>query len=119
MAAAALAGPPCARLHHSACLQRATQRTPQAAAAAAAGGRQRRRGDALRVQATATSGAGTVLGKLARVFKEKAAQDLSRIVQGTSKTREKLGVRGALGGVRRWGWACSVGFAVPSRPACT
>lgn len=33
-----------------------------------------------------------VLQKLARVFKEKAAQDLDRIVKGTSKTREKLGV---------------------------
>lgn len=47
---------------------------------------------ALQVQATATSGGG-VLQKLARVFKEKAQQDLSRIVKGTSKTREKLGVR--------------------------
>jgi inorganic triphosphatase YgiF len=33
-----------------------------------------------------------VLQKLARVFKEKASQDLQRIVAGTSKTREKLGV---------------------------
>lgn len=43
------------------------------------------------MHAAATSGAG-VLQKLARVFKEKAAQDLGRIVKGTSKTREKLGV---------------------------
>lgn len=33
-----------------------------------------------------------VLQKLARVFKEKASQDLDRIMKGTSKTREKLGV---------------------------
>ncbi|PSC73424.1 cell division chloroplastic [Micractinium conductrix] len=33
-----------------------------------------------------------MLQKLARVFKEKAQQDLERIVKGTSKTREKLGV---------------------------
>ncbi|KAI3432381.1 hypothetical protein D9Q98_003937 [Chlorella vulgaris] len=54
---------------------------------------QRRQGrrQAAQVQATATSGGG-VLQKLARVFKEKAQQDLSRIVKGTSKTREKLGV---------------------------
>lgn len=77
---------------HSAVQRRAAERPPAAAAVApAAGGRRRR--TALRVQAAATSGASTVLGKLARVFKEKAQQDLSRIVQGTSKTREKLGVR--------------------------
>lgn len=44
------------------------------------------------VSATA-SGPGT-LQKLARVFREKAQQDFARIVQGTSKTREKLGVSG-------------------------
>lgn len=33
-----------------------------------------------------------VLQKLARVFKEKAQQDYDRIIKGTSKTREKLGV---------------------------
>jgi hypothetical protein len=33
-----------------------------------------------------------VLQKLARVFKEKASQDLDRIMKGTSKTRERLGV---------------------------
>ncbi len=36
-----------------------------------------------------------VLQKLARVFKEKAQQDVDRIFKGTSKTREKLGVRNA------------------------
>jgi len=34
-----------------------------------------------------------VLQKLARVFKEKASQDFERVVKGTSKTRERLGVR--------------------------
>lgn len=34
-----------------------------------------------------------MLQKLARVFKEKAQQDVDRIFKGTSKTREKLGVR--------------------------
>ncbi len=42
----------------------------------------------LQVQASQTG----VLQKLARVFKEKASQDLDRIMKGTSKTREKLGV---------------------------
>jgi len=43
-------------------------------------------------QAAATSGT-SALQKLARVFREKAQQDMDRIVKGTSKTREKLGVR--------------------------
>lgn len=34
-----------------------------------------------------------VLQKLARVFKEKASEDFGRIIKGTSKTRERLGVR--------------------------
>ena len=33
-----------------------------------------------------------VLQKIARVLREKASQDLERIMRGTSKTREKLGV---------------------------
>ena len=41
------------------------------------------------VQATSSP---NVLQKLARVLKEKASQDFDRIVKGTSKTREKLGV---------------------------
>jgi hypothetical protein len=47
----------------------------------------------LQVQAAASASGTGVLQKLARVFKEKAQQDLDRIVKGTSKTREKLGVR--------------------------
>lgn len=43
------------------------------------------------IQVTATSTPG-VLQKLARVFKEKAAQDLELLMKGTTKTREKLGV---------------------------
>jgi len=42
----------------------------------------------LQVNASSTG----VLQKLARVFKEKATQDFDRILKGTSKTREKLGV---------------------------
>ena len=42
----------------------------------------------IQVQASSTG----MLQKLARVFKEKASQDLDRIMKGTSKTREKLGV---------------------------
>jgi len=42
----------------------------------------------IQVQASQTG----VLQKLARVFKEKASQDLDRIMKGTSKTREKLGI---------------------------
>ena len=34
-----------------------------------------------------------VLQKLGRVLREKAAGDFQRVFQGTSKTREKLGVR--------------------------
>ena len=34
-----------------------------------------------------------ILQKLGRVLKEKATGDLDRVFQGTSKTREKLGVR--------------------------
>lgn len=34
-----------------------------------------------------------VLQKLGRVLKEKAGEDFQRVFQGTSKTREKLGVR--------------------------
>lgn len=45
----------------------------------------------MQVSAAATGTPG-VLQKLARVFKEKAQQDLDRIIKGTSKTREKLGV---------------------------
>ncbi len=41
------------------------------------------------------SGTG-VLQKLTRVLKEKAQQDYDRVFQGTSKTREKLGVRYSL-----------------------
>lgn len=33
-----------------------------------------------------------MLQKMARVVKEKAAQDFGRIVKGTEKTRQKLGV---------------------------
>ena len=33
-----------------------------------------------------------VLQKLGRVLKEKAGEDFQRVFQGTSKTREKLGV---------------------------
>ena len=40
-----------------------------------------------------SSGAGAgVLQKLGRVLREKAATDLDRILNGASKTREKLGV---------------------------
>ena len=46
-------------------------------------------------RASSTSSA-SVLQKLARVLKEKAQQDFERIVKGTSKTREKLGVRAPL-----------------------
>ncbi|PRW61059.1 cell division chloroplastic isoform B [Chlorella sorokiniana] len=77
--------------------QRAAAARGAAAAAAAppaaapmAAVRQRRRSVQVRAQ-TAAPGS-SVLGKLARVFKEKAAQDLDRIRKGTSKTREKLGV---------------------------
>ncbi|KAL4434779.1 hypothetical protein ABPG77_005306 [Micractinium sp. CCAP 211/92] len=55
--------------------------------AAVAAGKRRRN---LQVCAAATSPG--VLQKLARVFKEKAQQDVDRIFKGTSKTREKLGV---------------------------
>lgn len=41
---------------------------------------------------SAGAGAG-LLQKLGRVLREKAATDLERITKGTSKTREKLGVR--------------------------
>lgn len=34
-----------------------------------------------------------ILQKLGRVLKEKATGDLDRVFKGTSKTREKLGVR--------------------------
>ena len=46
-------------------------------------------------QASSSSTGVGVFQKLARVFKEKAQQDLDRIIKGTSKTREKLGVRAA------------------------
>eukprot|EP00887_Chlorella_sp_A99_P003323 scaffold26.g3323.t1 len=42
--------------------------------------------------ATAPPHSSNVLQKVARVLREKAAQDMERIMQGTSKTREKLGV---------------------------
>ena len=38
-----------------------------------------------------------VLQKLGRVLKEKAVGDFERVFQGTSKTREKLGVRCSAG----------------------
>ena len=45
------------------------------------------------MQAVST-GAGTGLfQKLGRVLREKAAGDLERVFKGTSKTRERLGVR--------------------------
>ena len=45
------------------------------------------------MQAVST-GAGTGLfKKLGRVLREKAAGDLERVFKGTSKTRERLGVR--------------------------
>ncbi|KAL4423881.1 hypothetical protein ABPG75_001182 [Micractinium tetrahymenae] len=70
---------------------RCTQPRPAAsrlaAPAAVAAGRRRR---SVQVRAAATSPG--VLQKLARVFKEKAQQDVDRIFKGTSKTREKLGV---------------------------
>ena len=48
----------------------------------------------LYMQAVST-GAGTGLfKKLGRVLREKAAGDLERVFKGTSKTRERLGVRG-------------------------
>ena len=46
-------------------------------------------------QVQAAAAAPGMLQKLARVFKEKAQQDLDRLVKGTSKSREKLGVRAA------------------------
>ena len=46
-----------------------------------------------------STGAGAgLLQKLGRVLREKAATDLDRVLNGASKTREKLGVR-------QWGFA--------------
>ncbi len=68
----------------------------------------------MQVRAQTAAPGSSVLGKLARVFKEKAAQDLDRIRKGTSKTREKLGVRAGGG----WGsWGGRAATLVESRPA--
>ena len=75
--------------------QQHAQHPPQAIswpAESAAHRHHRRRLLQVHAAATSSGSAGGMLQKLARVFKEKAAQDLGRIVQGTSKTREKLGV---------------------------
>lgn len=39
------------------------------------------------------AGGPSILEKLGRVLKEKAVGDFERVFKGTSKTREKLGVR--------------------------
>ena len=49
-----------------------------------------RRSRSVAVNAVQTGG---MLQKLGRVLKEKAQSDLNRVFTGTSKTREKLGVR--------------------------
>ena len=45
------------------------------------------------MQAASTATGSGLFKKLGRVLREKAAGDLERIFKGTSKTREKLGVK--------------------------
>ncbi len=45
------------------------------------------------MQAVSTGAGPGLFKKLGRVLREKAAGDLERVFKGTSKTREKLGVR--------------------------
>lgn len=71
----------------------------------------------MQVRAQTAAPGSSVLGKLARVFKEKAAQDLDRIRKGTSKTREKLGVR-AGGGWGSWGGRAWARCYVSREQAC-
>jgi hypothetical protein len=47
-------------------------------------------------KASSSTGPGNLLQRLGRVLKDKASSDFDRFVAGTSKTRERLGVR-ALG----------------------
>jgi len=68
----------------------ATSSSGRVATAAVVPRRASRRASAMVVLASAS--APNMLQKLGRVLREKAAGDLERFVQGTSKTRERLGV---------------------------